>query len=203
MKYLITLVGLVIAGFLYWAVAPYFTETVVEEELAIDISQFQDVSQRETTKVSDQQEEKRVSVDDTEPEPLPEQTSPAVQVVKPKETTPAETIITEPQTVEAPKPTLYQGNFIDADPTHQASGNVYISGSNLSLVNFDSTNVPDGFVYLSNDLDARDSVRLAKLKGSKGNQNYVLPSGVDAGDYKYVLIWCRAFSVLVGSAQIN
>lgn len=98
------------------------------------------------------------------------------------------------------------GTFEDADSSHKVSGDAKIISQDnveyLRFEDFDSTNGPDLKVYLSNDLEASEYVSLGKLKGNKGNQNYAL-EGVNYGDYEYVLIWCEAFSVLFGYAEIN
>jgi hypothetical protein len=65
------------------------------------------------------------------------------------------------------------------------------------------TNGPDLYVYLSTDKSASDSVGLGKLKANIGNQNYLIPAGTDLSKYDTVLIWCRAFSVLFGSAELK
>jgi hypothetical protein len=46
-------------------------------------------------------------------------------------------------------------------------------------------------------------VELGALKGNVGSSNYVLPDGVDPGDDATVLLWCRAFSVPIGSATLR
>jgi len=68
--------------------------------------------------------------------------------------------------------------------------------------NFKSTNGPDLFVYLATDDQASDFVDLGRLKGNVGNQNYEIPEGVDLSKYNKVLVWCKAFSVLFGSAEL-
>jgi len=65
-----------------------------------------------------------------------------------------------------------------------------------------STNGPDLYVYLSTDKAASDFVNLGRLKGNMGNQNYEIPQGTDLDKYDTVLIWCKAFSVLFGSAEL-
>ncbi len=72
----------------------------------------------------------------------------------------------------------------------------------MRLENF-VTNGPDLYVYLSADAQARDFLDLGRLKGNIGDRNYVVPVGADLSRYKYVLVWCRAFSVLFGSAQLG
>jgi Electron transfer DM13 len=69
--------------------------------------------------------------------------------------------------------------------------------------NFKVTNGPDLFVYLATDISASDIVDLGKLKANNGNQNYQIPSGTDLSKYNTVVIWCKAFSVLFGSAELK
>lgn len=79
----------------------------------------------------------------------------------------------------------------------------------LRLEDFESTNGPDLFVYLTAsdsadsdpDLDA-DFVDLGVLRGNVGNQNYALPATVDLDRYDTVVIWCRRFSVGFGAADL-
>jgi Electron transfer DM13 len=69
--------------------------------------------------------------------------------------------------------------------------------------NFKVTNGPDLFVYLATDKSASDFVDLGKLKANNGNQNYQIPPGTDLSKYNTVVIWCKAFSVLFGSAELK
>jgi hypothetical protein len=68
---------------------------------------------------------------------------------------------------------------------------------------FSSTNGPDLFVWLVRGGDVNDYVDLGRLKGNLGSQNYTIPEGVDLAQYDQVLIWCRAFRVLFGSATLE
>ncbi|MCV0401736.1 MAG: DM13 domain-containing protein [Nitrosopumilus sp.] len=103
----------------------------------------------------------------------------------------------------------YSGTFIGVgDGIHDAQGNVYTipleDGSNvLRLENFESTNGPDLFVYLATDDGASEFINLGELKANKGNQNYEIPDDADLTKYNKVLIWCKAFGVLFGSAQLS
>jgi hypothetical protein len=73
----------------------------------------------------------------------------------------------------------------------------------LRLEEFKSTNGPDLYVYLSTDKQASDFVSLGRLKANIGNQNYDIPSGTDLSKYDTVLVWCKQFSVLFGSAELT
>lgn len=100
------------------------------------------------------------------------------------------------------------GNFVGAgDGFHNAEGVAKIiqlaDGTDiLRLENFKATNGPDLYVYLSTDKTNADIVNLGRLKGNIGNQNYLIPAGTDITKYNTTLIWCRAFSVIFGSAQL-
>ena len=101
------------------------------------------------------------------------------------------------------------GNFVDAgDGFHKAQGvakviNLADGRTFLRLENLKTTNGPDLYVYLSTGKDASDIVSLGKLKGNIGNQNYEIPTGTDLAKYNTVLIWCKAFSTLFGSAKLS
>ncbi len=101
------------------------------------------------------------------------------------------------------------GNFVDAgDGFHKAAGvakviNLADGRTFLRLENLKATNGPDLYVYLSTGKDASDIFNLGKLKGNIGNQNYEIPSGTDLAKYNTVLIWCKAFSTLFGSAKLS
>jgi hypothetical protein len=104
---------------------------------------------------------------------------------------------------------LLIGEFVGVnDGIHNAEGLAKViqldDGSMiLRLENFKATNGPDLYVYLAADYSASDIVNLGRLKGNIGNQNYDIPEGTDFSRYNTVLIWCKAFSVLFGSAQLQ
>jgi hypothetical protein len=104
---------------------------------------------------------------------------------------------------------LYSGEFVGVnDGIHNAEGQVKVLRLNdntnfLRLEDFKATNGPDLYVYLSTDKSASDFVNLGRLKGNAGNQNYEIPEGTDLSKYDSALIWCQAFSVLFGSAELE
>lgn len=72
----------------------------------------------------------------------------------------------------------------------------------LRFEDFEVSNGPDLKVYLSaapasSDDDAfdEDFVDLGSLKGNIGDQNYVIPPGIDLAKYGSAVVWCRRFSV--------
>ena len=103
---------------------------------------------------------------------------------------------------------LRTGSFVGVgDGIHNAEGMAKViplqNGSNiLRLENLRVTNGPDLYVYLATDKSALDFVSLGKLKANNGNQNYNIPSEIDLAKYDTLLIWCRPFFVLFGSADL-
>jgi hypothetical protein len=105
---------------------------------------------------------------------------------------------------------LLTGPFVGVgDGIHGAQGTAKVipieggGGNVLRLEDLAVTNGPDLYVYLSTDKSASDFVNLGRLKANIGNQNYLIPGGTDMIRYDTVLIWCRAFSVLFGSAELS
>lgn len=101
------------------------------------------------------------------------------------------------------------GNFVGAgDGFHNVEGVAKVitlsdGKTFLRLENLKATNGPDLYVYLSTGKDSSDIVNLGRLKGNIGNQNYEIPTGIDLSKYSTVLIWCKAFSTLFGSATLS
>ncbi|HEX9664431.1 MAG TPA: DM13 domain-containing protein [Patescibacteria group bacterium] len=108
---------------------------------------------------------------------------------------------------------LRRGSFNEIDLIHKGGGQASVyqtgSGSILKLEdNFQVTNGPDLFVYLSDQAnigpDKKDIGRfisLGRLQKPAGEQNYILPD--NWSDYQSVVIWCRAFGVLFSAADLR
>ncbi|MFF5125475.1 DM13 domain-containing protein [Streptomyces syringium] len=113
--------------------------------------------------------------------------------------------------------TLASGELISHE--HATSGKVRIlrlaDGSRvLRLENLDTSNGPDLRVLVADApvkkgtagwrvFDDGAHVSLGKLKGNKGDQNYVLPAGLDLDRYTSVSIWCDRFDVSFGAAALS
>jgi hypothetical protein len=101
------------------------------------------------------------------------------------------------------------GSFVGVgDGIHNAEGVakiLYLKGGSdiLRLEDLKATNGPDLHVYLSTDKHASDFVDLGRLKANIGSQNYDIPEGTDLSKYSTVLVWCKQFSVLFGSANLT
>ena len=101
-----------------------------------------------------------------------------------------------------------RGTFVDGDWIHRTQGTAQVitlddGSSVLRFEDFKTTNGPDLYVYLSTDDRATEFVDLGRLKANNGNQNYEIPGFIDLSKYDKVLIWCKAFSVLFGSAELT
>ena len=101
------------------------------------------------------------------------------------------------------------GSFVGAgDGFHNAEGLVKViplgdKATILRLENFKSTNGPNVHLYLATDKAASNFIDLGRLKANNGNQNYYIPNGTDLAKYNMVLVWCKDFSVLFGSAKLK
>jgi len=105
------------------------------------------------------------------------------------------------------------GGWIDAIHRAEGGASIYRLSNGVRVVrleNFKSTNGPNLYVYLSGDPSPRNSAQLhengafevGRLKGNIGNQNYELPASVDLSKFKSVVIYCRQFHVVFGSAEL-
>lgn len=121
-----------------------------------------------------------------------------------------------PETVEPPASgpvDLATGSFVSRN-RYTVSGNATAyqlqDGQRLlRLQDFESTNGPDLYVYLTvagaSDDDAAlaaDFIDLGVLSGNIGNQNYVIPADTDLDLYDTVVIWCRRFTTSFGVADL-
>jgi zona occludens toxin (predicted ATPase) len=92
-------------------------------------------------------------------------------------------------------------------PVHPASGTLRVLQADgktfVRYENYKTINGPDIYVYLANDLEAKEFVDLGRVKATEGNVNYEIPAGVEVSDYRYVLTWCKAFGVLFNYADIS
>ena len=194
------IIGIIIAAIVIpsvvYTTSPLFINTAVNEPLPVSASSdFQ--------KFMNMTEEDRIQ----EAENMTQQEKQMIMTESAKVNNTVIENISMTTTKETANKTL-TGTFVGAgDGFHNAEGIAKLiqvgDGTNiLRLENLKATNGPDLYVYLSADKTASDFVSLGRLKGNMGNQNYEIPNGTDLTKYNNVLIWCRAFSVLFGSAQL-
>lgn len=116
--------------------------------------------------------------------------------------------VTVNETVAA-GPAVAEGAFFSI--AHSTEGTARIvetgGGTVLTLTGFRTDPGPDLYVYVAPGRTSGEAVdgatRLARLKGNVGNQQYELPAGLDLRGGATVTIWCRAFSVPFGAAQLD
>jgi Electron transfer DM13 len=100
---------------------------------------------------------------------------------------------------------LFKGTFTSG--AHTTTGSVKIiekadMKKYLVFENLVSDAGPDLRIYLSNDKNASNFTELtADVKN--GNYELSIPTTADLSAQKYVLVWCKQFSVLFGSAELK
>lgn len=101
--------------------------------------------------------------------------------------------------------TLLKNGMFEGLAGHNAEGIAKIIQINdktfLRFENFHVTNGPDLRVYITPDGDVKNGIHLDKLKGSKGDQNYLLEN-IDVGVYDTVVIYCQPFSAYFAQAEL-
>ena len=186
-----------------YTVSPLFTNTIVNEPLPTssitDLQKFQEF-------MSMNNEEERVEKGQQM------STEEKNAILRGASQTNGSTVnqnMTEAAATTLGQASLLIGNFIGVDDgIHNAEGLAKVipiddASMILRLEDFKATNGPDLYVYLSTDNSASDFVNLGRLRGNIGNQNYDIPEGTDLSRYDTVLVWCKAFSVLFGSAELK
>ena len=121
----------------------------------------------------------------------------------------------ETMPADAPQ-VVAEGQFIDADAIHKGSGQatLYAIPGGQHVVRFEdfrTTNGPALVVYLAKHPAPTEAshvtdggyLKLGKLKGNVGNQNYAVPAGTNITEYNSVVIWCELFGVLFSPAALT
>ncbi len=106
---------------------------------------------------------------------------------------------------------LAEGELQFVDQLHNGKGPVRILRiGDQRLLRFENvtiTNAPDVHIYLSRETGGKwaeaTSLYLGPLKATNGSFNYDIPANADLSLYKSVVVWCRAFSVLVTWADLK
>ena len=105
---------------------------------------------------------------------------------------------------EAPRVTR-AGQF-EGVAGHRAEGAAKVISAGgaeyLRFEDFEVTNGPDLRVYLTRGGDIDGGVHVAKLKGSRGDQNYDI-TGLGAGGYDTAVVYCQPFRVHFAQAVLS
>ena len=189
--------AIIVITFAIYTISPLLINTVINEPLppssvSSDFQRFMNMTENERIEAANNMTQKQKEM---------------IMTVAAKDNNPVSENLSVATMSASSNETLI-GNFVGAgDGFHNAEGVAKIiqlaDGTDiLRLENFKATNGPDLYVYLSTDKTNADIVNLGRLKGNIGNQNYLVPAGTDITKYNTALIWCRAFSVIFGSAQL-
>lgn len=106
----------------------------------------------------------------------------------------------------APAATVSRYGQFEGVAGHRAEGTakVVLAGGSeyLRFEDFEVTNGPDLRVYLTKGGDVAGGVHVAKLKGSRGDQNYDI-TGLGAGAYDTAVVYCQPFGVHFAHAPLS
>jgi hypothetical protein len=135
-------------------------------------------------------------------EPLP--------TMPPRSGSPVAPVTETPPQPSTPARVLRSGDLGYVDAIHNGTGPVrIIDVGGQRFLRFEDvmlTNAPDVHVYLSRETGGRwdegTSLYLGPLKATNGSFNYGLPDTVDPAAYRSVVVWCRAFHVLITWADL-
>ena len=103
------------------------------------------------------------------------------------------------------------------DPVHWGAGSATVfrdkAGGLLAFLepDFEVGPGPKFHVYLvkhpaprrSSDVANSEFLDLGQLISFKGSQGYAIPAGTDLSGYGSLVIWCKAFGVLIAPATLN
>ncbi|WP_338869750.1 DM13 domain-containing protein [Spirosoma sp. SC4-14] len=97
-----------------------------------------------------------------------------------------------------------QGTFVSNVHTTSGTVKLYEKAEKQLLVfeNFKTDSGPDLRVYLAENTGVRNFIELTRLNNT-GNFTLELPNDANPNTRRFVLIWCKAFSVLFGNAELK
>ena len=186
---------IIIGGFL---ASPLFYDIEVNEPLPVALNKIEEGLTFE--KFAEMDDEKRAILVEKMPEEVENMImeKAATMVIPVSES--MDEMTSSDSTIELLKSGMFEGLV-----GHEAKGTAKIIQINdmafLRFENFQVTNGPDLRVYITPDGDIKNGIHLEKLKGSKGDQNYILEN-IDVGVYNTVVIYCQPFGVYFGQAKL-
>ena len=112
-----------------------------------------------------------------------------------------------PVNIDVTKPAESTGTF--SNGVHVVSGTVKVvvdkmdaTKKYLSFENFKTDMGPDLYIYLAEDKNATGALSVTKLDKT-GTFTLDIPANANLTKQKYVLVWCKQFSVHFGSAKLE
>lgn len=127
----------------------------------------------------------------------------------------ADVVATEQAPASDQSQMIATGQFVHvnpSDPIHYGKGTVTVYDDTVHLgSDFEVGPGPKFHVYLvpkkpvtsAADVENSMFIDLGRLRAFKGSQNYAVPAGVDLTQYGSVVIWCKAFGVLISPAALE
>ncbi|GAB3982928.1 hypothetical protein GCM10028806_55590 [Spirosoma terrae] len=99
---------------------------------------------------------------------------------------------------------IAQGTFVNRVHTVKGTVSVYEKGSSriLTFTNFSTDSGPDLRIYVAEDAALTNFIEVSKLSNT-GTFSVDLPYNYSPTQHKTVIIWCKAFSVLFGTAALT
>ncbi|MBC7891345.1 MAG: DM13 domain-containing protein [Sphingobacteriaceae bacterium] len=106
-----------------------------------------------------------------------------------------------------PSEPITQTKGVFMNGVHSTSGKVSVvkdaeGKERLSFENFKTDSGPDLRVYLAENTGAKNFIEIDRLT-KLGTFSLPLPLDANPAQRKHVLIWCRSYSVLFGSAELQ
>ena len=185
---ILAVIAIPILAFAWWLLSPLFLNTTVNEEFPL--SATADMPSGVTQQEAEDIMEGMAKINMDAAEPMPEKMAEAT--------------------------VLASGKFRDGDSFHKGSGDVslYRLANGDAVLRFEGlsvTNGPDLHVLVSTHSDpmTKDELRdagystLGQLKGNRGDQNYEVPSDIDADSIGSVIIYCMPFHVIFSVAPLT
>ena len=99
---------------------------------------------------------------------------------------------------------LAQGTFVNGVHTVKGTVDIYEKDGKRTLVfaDFLTDSGPDLRIYIAEDAALTNFLEVSKLT-TTGSFSVDLPAGYNPAQHKAVLIWCKPFGVLFGSATLK
>ena len=189
---IVAIIGIIAVGI--GLSSPLFYETSVDESLPGKLNQIEDGLTFE----------KFVTMDDSKRKLIVDDMSDEIQKMIMSKAATMTTEISEEMNNSDIVRVLHKGEF-EGLVGHQAEGTAKIlivsDSVHLRFEDFQVTNGPDLRVYLTQNGDVKTGLHIDKLKGSKGNQNYLL-DGLEWEKYDSVVVYCQPFGVHFGQAKL-
>jgi len=191
------IVGVIaVGGFL---ASPLFYKTEVDEPLPVALNNIEEGLTLEKFSVMDEQQRQTLV------EKMPQKVKDMIM----KESASLPTTVSEELDKDSSRENsvvITKTGEFEGLAGHKAEGIAKIIQTNdmtfLRFENFEVTNGPDLRVYITAGGDVHQGIQLEKLKGSRGDQNYLLEN-IDLGVYDTVVIYCQPFGVYFGQASLE